>query len=129
MKGMTIYLVKKIQIGVDGFNQPIYTEDGLFPADEVYPSAELYPNPVMLEAVDDCLVGQPSADDVTNTLALYGKKIAYTVGIPKGDTHDWTDAEVEIWGERFRTIGYPETGIQTNIPLRWGQNIKVERYG
>jgi hypothetical protein len=36
---------------------------------------------------------------------------------------------MEIWGERFRTIGYPMTGIQENIPLRWGQNIKVERYG
>lgn len=129
MKGMTIYLVKKIQIGVDGFNQPIYIEGGLFPANEVYPSGELYPNPVMLEAVDDCLVGQPSTDDVTNTLALYGKKIEYTIGIPKGDTHNWVDTEIEFFGARWRTVGYPETGIQANIPLRWGQNIKVERYG
>lgn len=128
MKGMTIYLVKKVQIGVDDFGMPVYA-DGAFPGNDVYPANELYPGGIEYEPVNDCLVGQPSADDISTTLALYGKKIAYTVGIPKGDIHDWTDAEVVIWGERFRTIGYPETGIQANIPLRWGQNIKVERYG
>lgn len=109
MKGMTIQLVQQTQTGTDEFNKPIYTEE--------------------LVNVDDCLVGQPSADDVANVLALYGKKIAYTIGIPKGDTHNWTDAEIVMFGGRFRAIGYPETGIQANIPLRWGQNIKVERYG
>ena len=109
MKGMTINLVVKTETGTDEFGAPIYTE-------------ELVP-------VDDCLVGQPTSDDMTNALSLYGKKIEYTIGIPKGDTHDWTDAEVEFFGARFRTVGYPETGIQANIPLRWGQNIKVERYG
>lgn len=109
MKGMTIQLVQQTQTGTDEFKKPIYTEEFV--------------------NVDDCLVGQPSADDVANVLALYGKKIAYTIGIPKGDTHNWTDAEIVMFGGRFRTIGYPETGIQANIPLRWGQNIKVERYG
>lgn len=109
MKGMTIQLVKQTIVGYDEFKAPIYSEE--------------------LVDVEDCLVGQPSADDITNTLALYGKKIEYTVGIPKGDTNDWTDAIVVIWGQRYRTVGYPQTGIQANIPLRWGQNIKVERYG
>ena len=109
MKGITIQLVKKTQTDTDAFGAPIYSEE--------------------LVNVDDCLVGQPSADDQSDTMALYGKMIAYKVGIPKGDTNDWVDAEVVIFGERFRTIGYPETGIQANIPLRWGQNIKVERYG
>lgn len=109
MKGMTIKLVVKTEIGTDAFNKPIYSEQ--------------------LVDIDDCLVGQPTTDDITNTLALYGKKVEYTIGIPKGDTHDWTDAEIEMFGGRFRTIGYPMTGIQANIPLRWGQNIKVERYG
>lgn len=109
MKGMTIQLVKKTQIGTDAFDEPVYSEE--------------------LVNVADCLVGQPSADDVSNTLAMYGKKIAYTIGIPKGDTNNWVDAEIEMFGGRYRTIGYPETGIQANIPLRWGQNIKVERYG
>jgi hypothetical protein len=109
MKGTTIQLVVKTQTGTDAFGAPIYTEE--------------------LINVDDVLVGQPTTDDITDTLQLYGKKIEYVLGIPKGDTHNWTDAEVIIWGQRFRTIGYPQTGIQENIPLRWGQNVKVERYG
>ena len=109
MKGTTVQLVVKTQSGTDAFGAPVYTEE--------------------LVSVADVLVGSPTTDDVTSTLNLYGKKIEYVLGIPKGDTHDWIDAEVVIWGERFRTIGYPTTGEQENIPLRWGQNVKVERYG
>lgn len=109
MKGTTVQLVVKTQSGTDAFGAPVYTEE--------------------LVSVADVLVGSPTSDDVTNTLNLYGKKIEYVLGIPKGDTHNWIDAEVVIWGERFRTIGYPTTGEQENIPLRWGQNVKVERYG
>lgn len=109
MKGTTIQLVVKTQTSVDPFGAPIYSEE--------------------LVDVADVLVGQPSTDDVTNALQMYGKHIAYTLGIPKGDTHTWVDTEVVIWGNRYRTIGYPTTGEQANIPLRWGQNVKVERYG
>lgn len=109
MKGTTVKLVVQTQTSTDPFGAPIYTE-------------ELVP-------VADVLVGSPSSDDVIQTLQLYGKKIAYVLGIPKGDTHTWTDAIVEIWGERYRTIGFPMTGEQENIPLRWGENVKVERYG
>lgn len=109
MKGTIVQVVVKTQTGTDPFGAPIYEES--------------------LEDVKDVLVGQPTTEDVTSTLELTGKKIAYVLGIPKGDTHIWTDTEVVIWGERFRTIGFPQTGIQENIPLRWGQNVKVERYG
>lgn len=109
MKGTTVQLVKTTQTGTNDFGEPIYSEE--------------------LVNVPDVLVGSPTTDDVTSTLSLYGKKIEYVLGIPKGDTNDWVDAEVVIWGERFRTIGYPITGEQANIPLRWGQNVKVERYG
>ena len=109
MKGTTVQLVKTTQTGTNDFGEPIYSEE--------------------LVNVPDVLVGSPTTDDVTSTLSLYGKKIEYVLGIPKGDTNNWIDAEVVIWGERFRTIGYPVTGEQANIPLRWGQNVKVERYG
>ena len=109
MKGMTVQLVVKTEAGTDPFGAPIYTEE--------------------LVDVTDVLVGQPSSEDVLSTLELTGKRIAYTLGIPKGDTHVWENTDVIIWGERFRTIGFPQTGIQENIPLRWGSNVKVERYG
>ena len=79
--------------------------------------------------VSDVLVGSPTTDDITNSLNLYGKKVEYMLGIPKGDTHNWIDTDVIIWGNRYRTFGYPITGEQANIPLRWGQNVRVERYG
>lgn len=109
MKGTTVQLVVKTVTSYDDFGAPIYTDE--------------------LVDVPDVLVGTPTANDVLNTLSLYGKRLAYTLGIPKGDTHDWVDAEVIIWGKRFRTIGYPVTGEQANIPLRWGQNVQVEHYG
>lgn len=109
MKGMTVQLVVKTETGTDPFGAPIYTEE--------------------LVDINDVLVGQPSSEDVLSTLELTGKRIAYTLGIPKGDTHVWENTDVIIWGERFRTIGFPQTGIQENIPLRWGSNVQVERYG
>ena len=109
MNGTTIQLVVKNQTGMDPFGNPIESE--------------------VFEDVEDVLVGQPGTDDVTNTIQLYGKKIEYVLGIPKGDKHDWEDREVIIWGKRYKTIGFPQTGVQENIPLRWGQNVRVERYG
>ena len=109
MRGTDVTLIVKTQTSVDPFGEPVYTETE--------------------ETIHDCLVGKPTADDVTTTIALYGKKIEYIIGIPKGDAHSWEDSEVIVFGERFRTVGYAETGIQDNIPLRWGKNIKVERYG
>ena len=109
MKTMTVQLAVKTAGVPDPFGMPTETEE--------------------LIDIPGCLVGQPSTDDITQTMEMYGKKIAYVVGVPKGDVNSWVDTDVIIWGERFRTIGYPETGIQGNIPLKWGQNVKVERYG
>lgn len=109
MKTTTVQLAVKTEGAPDPFGMPTETEE--------------------LIDIPGCLVGQPSTDDIAQTMEMYGKKIAYVVGVPKGDEHSWVDTDVIIWGERFRTIGYPETGIQGNIPLKWGQNVKVERYG
>lgn len=109
MRGMTIELGVKTETGVDPFGAPVYETTYI--------------------EVEDVLVGQPSSDDLTTTLELTGKRIAYVLGIPKGDDHIWTDTTVRFFDKTFKTIGYPETGIQENIPLRWGQNVKVEAYG
>ena len=112
MKGTTIQLLEKVQTGVNPVNEPIIEEHWI--------------------EVAGVLVGQPTTDDVTNTLQLYGKRVEYVLGIPKGDTHNWVDTEVILpapFTGHFRTIGYPITGEPENIPLGWGQNVKVERYG
>lgn len=109
IKGTDIQIVIKTTTENDELGNPIYTET--------------------LETVSNVLVGQPSTDDVAETIQLYGKQIAYVLGIPKGDEHNWVDTDVIVFGERFHTIGYPMTGIQDNIPLNWGQNVRIERYG
>ena len=109
MKGTTVQLAVKSAASYDPFGAPIETET--------------------LVDIADVLVGQPSESEVTGAMEMYGKKVAYTLGIPKGDTHTWYDTNVYIWGDKYRTIGCPVTGEQANIPLRWGKNVMVERYG
>ena len=109
MKGTTVQLVVKTQTGTDEFGAPVYEET--------------------LETVSDVLIGQPSTNDLADSIDLNGKRIDYVLGIPKGDTHNWVDTEIIFFGQRFKTVGYPQTGIQENIPLRWGQNVKVVHYG
>lgn len=76
------------------------------------------------ETINDVLIGEPTSSAPTDQTD--GRLLGFTLGIPKGDTHDWSDRIVEFWGKRFRTLGYPQQGIEENIPLRWGKNIKVE---
>lgn len=112
LSGITIQIVQKTEGEPDPFGAPTYTEQ--------------------LVDVDDVLVGQPTTEDITDSLQLYGKEIAYVLGIPKVDTHNWVDAEVvlpEPFAGRYRTVGYPMAGIEANVPLRWNKRVKVERYG
>lgn len=109
LHGITIQLFEKTKIGEDAFNRPIYTETAV--------------------DVDNVLIGEPSAQEIVDTLNLTGKKLAYTLAIPKGDAHDWEDVNVSFWGEKFRTIGEPTQGIEAMIPLDWNKKVRVERYG
>ena len=108
IKGTTIQILVKTQTGVDPFGEPIYTPE--------------------YEDVNDVLVGQPTTDDIKQSIDLFGKKIEYMIGIPKGDTHNWVDADLIIFDQKFKTFGFPITGEQSNIPLMWGQNVRVGRY-
>lgn len=109
IRGITVILYEKIEVGKDSFEQPIYTE-----------------TPVTVENV---LVSPASSTDIVEQSQLYGKKAVYTLAIPKGDTHSWTDAKVEFFGETWRTFGFPTDGIEELIPLEWNRKVMVERYG
>lgn len=108
IKGIPVKLSVKTQTGIDDFNRPTYE--------------------VSQEVVENVLVGEPSAEDVVNEINLSGKRIAYVLAIPKGDTHIWENTEVEFWGMTFKTVGIPTQGIDDNIPLKWNKKVKVERY-
>lgn len=108
IQGITVQLINVINSGVDGFNRPI----------------EIEAEPIN---VDNVLVGEPSPDEVTNTLNLYGKTVRYTLGIPKGDQNVW-EGDVIIWGDRYHIIDGPTQGIEANIPLQWNKKVHVEAY-
>ena len=110
MKGITVTLTVRTQTGTDPFGQPIYTDT--------------------TKDVSDVLVGEPSTDDINNALTLYGKRVSYTLAIPKGDTHTWENTTVVLpapFGGKYHTIGYPTAGIEANIPLRWNKKVHLER--
>lgn len=109
IKGITVTLINKKEIGKDPFGQPI-VED------------------VPIE-VENVLVSPTSTDDIINTMDLTGKKAVYTLAIPKSDTNNWGDAEVLFFGERWRTFGFVTQGIEHLIPLDWNKKVMVERYG
>ena len=107
--GNTVVLHQRTQTSTDGFGAPIYTDE--------------------LVNVDNVLIGEPATDDITSSTQLYGKKIEYMLGIPKGDTHNWQDTLVEFFGHTYKTFGFPIVGIEENIPLAWHMKVRVERYG
>jgi hypothetical protein len=108
IKGIPVTLYEKTQTGADENGMPVYTE-----------------TPV---TVDNVLVGEPTADDLLNEHNLTGKRVAYVLGIPKGDSHEWADRTVGFFGQLFHTVGVPTQGIDELIPLGWNKKVKVEAY-
>ena len=108
LKGIAVTLYIKTQTGKDAFNRPVYTEQAI--------------------QVNNVLVAPASTSETLDTVNLTGKKAVYTLGIPKGDNHDWKDKKVEFFGETFKTFGEPLRGIDDMIPLEWNTKIQVERY-
>lgn len=108
MRGVSVVLHERTQTGVDEFNDPVYA--------------------TMPVTVNNVLVGQPTTEEITGSIDLYGKKIEYMLGIPKGDAHDWEDTTVEIFGRPFRTFGATIQGIEANIPTPWHKKVRVCRY-
>lgn len=109
IRGIDITLYERQVTGYDGFKAPI--------TEEV---------PV---TVHNVLIGEPSTEDVTADLQLYGRRLSYTLALPKGDDHDWNNVTVEFFGQKFRTYGAVTEGIEAMIPLRWNRKVKVEQYG
>lgn len=108
MKGITVTLWERTQTGTDAFNDPVFA--------------------LTSTTVDNVLVGQPTTEEITSSTDLYGKKIEYMLGIPKGDTHDWIDTAVEFFGRTYRTFGDVIEGIEANVPTPWHKKVRVCRY-
>lgn len=108
IRGMTVILRKKVKTGEDPFGAPIYEDT----------EAE----------VKNVLVSPITTEDASTMQNLTGKHAEYTLAIPKGDTNNWEDSEVEFLGRRWRTIGFTVQGIEELIPLAWHKKVMVEAY-
>lgn len=108
IKGITVTLYEKTASGTDPFNRVTYTETAT--------------------EVENVLVAPASANEILDTVNLYGKKAVYTMAIPKGDEHDWTDVRVNFFDQDWQTFGIPQEGIEANIPLDWNKKVLVARY-
>lgn len=106
--GIDVILHERVNSGFDELGEPVFTDT--------------------TKTISNVLVVPASSEDIINELSLSGKHVVYQLGIPKGNTDNWTEAIVEFYGEKFRTIGIPEQGIEDLIPLDWNKKIKVERY-
>lgn len=108
LKGITVILYEKVKCGEDPFGHPVYNE---IPVN-----------------VDNVLVAPASTTEILDTMNLLGKKAVYSLAVPKGDTHVWKDNRVDFFGGSWRVIGFPQRGIEENIPLDWNDKWMVEKY-
>lgn len=115
LKGISVILYDVTQTGVDPFGNPIEEETPI--------------------TIDNVLVGFPETEEMETALNLYGKRIQYTLGIPKGDTHTWANKKVS-WVDAYgtthtcKTFGAPLTGIEENIPsiIPWHKKVYCANY-
>ena len=109
IEGIDVVIYERNQTGKDSFNNPVYE----------------YGNG---EVVKNVLVAPTTSADVIKQQDLEGKKLVYTLAIPKGDTHRWEHSKVEFFGKMWKQFGYPLIGIEKNIPLDWNMKVTVECY-
>lgn len=109
MTGITVILHDRTQTGTDPLNAPTYAETET--------------------AVENVLVAPMSDEEMLESYNLTGRRARYQLGIPKGDTHDWSAGKkVTFFGKDWRIIGYPTQGIDKLIPLSWNMKVRVEDY-
>lgn len=109
IQGITVQLNECKKSGQDEFGHSTYADDWV--------------------EVENVLVAPASTTEILETMNLTGKKAVYNLAIPKGDSHVWQDHLVKFFDSTWRVIGFPQEGIEANIPLDWNQKWQVERYG
>jgi hypothetical protein len=108
MTGIQVVLFERVYVEDDAFGNPVYGE--------------------VARTVENVLVAPAGEQEVLDILSLTGRRVAYKLALPKGDTNDWTaGTKVSFFGEMFRTIGDITQGIEGLIPTEWHKIVRVER--
>lgn len=107
LKGTTVTLYEREEVGKDDLNRPVYEETAV--------------------EVENVLIGHPSDQEIIDVLNLTGRRLSYVLSIPKGDSHEWTNRKVSFFGKDFQVIGEPTEGLLGLTPLDWNLKVRVER--
>lgn len=108
IRGIPVTLYEKKETGRDEFDHPIFQE--------------------IPDVIENVLVYPASTTEILDTLTLTGKKAVYNIAVPKGDEHTWKDCRADFFGQSWQVIGFPQQGIEENIPLAWNQKWQVALY-
>lgn len=107
IRGEPVVLIENVEAGTDAFGAKIYT--------------------TRESLVHNVLIAPSQSEDVNTQLSQNGRRIAYTLAIPKGDTHTWEGGSVRFFEALWRVVGIPMQGIDKLIPLDWNKKVQVER--
>lgn len=107
IKGITVRLINQIPAGKNELDEPITVPTW--------------------EDVENVLPGQPTMEQIVTDQQLYGKRTVYLLCIPKGDEHNWEDAEVLFFGKKYHTFGPCIEYVEANTPTPWNRQIRCER--
>lgn len=108
IKGKSVVLYQLTKTGVDEFNKDVFSTQRV--------------------SVENVLIEPASNDAIVSEMQLSGKKLVYTLHIPKGDTHDWKDTIVEFNNKKWQTFGDCLEYDEKMTPLAWNKKVKVEHY-
>lgn len=107
MRGMRLDFQKRVKTGVDGFNQPVYSE--------------------VTVSIEDCLVAPPTDPiDRVESAALDRNSTVVRIYLPKDDSSDVSKSSFEYDGETFQVIGRPVKFMEENTPTRWNRYARAE---
>ena len=108
LRGIDVTLYNKEQVDIDSFGQPIYE--------------------LKKEIVSNVIVAPAIYDDIATSINLDGTKTTYLLCIPKKDTHEWRDVDVEFMGKKWHTYTDTVEWIDDMVPLQWNKKVLCEMY-
>jgi hypothetical protein len=108
MKTIALEFRKKVATGLkDSLNNPTFTIGAFI--------------------INDCLIA-PVIEPVDRieTAALDRNQAIVRIHLPKNDTADVSDSEVEYGGQTWRVIGKPVQFMNENTPTQWNRYVRAE---
>lgn len=109
MRGETVVVIRRVEVGRDPANEPIYE--------------------TTRTRVDDVLVAPGPRNDIDGINRDDGVDVVYNLHFPKTYAEDLRGCYVEVRGEEpaFRVRGSPRPYTAENTPTRWHMPVEVER--